>query len=86
MVINMGHIVPDVPAAEAGKQSSDTLFGPSIGVVAGGPDWTDSIDSEKDEELTPDIVKAWIAKSKEVSLCSFVSISIVCLLYLDRLC
>ncbi|KLO14371.1 hypothetical protein SCHPADRAFT_903315 [Schizopora paradoxa] len=56
---------------EGGKdgknQKKDTLFGPSIGVPAGGPDWCASKDkpAKEDDELTTDIVKEWIAKSKE---------------------
>lgn len=48
-------------------KKQDTLFGPNIGIVTAGPDWTD-LQQEKGavDELTPDIVKNWVAKSKEV--------------------
>ncbi|TDL22838.1 hypothetical protein BD410DRAFT_814830 [Rickenella mellea] len=50
------------------KANKDTLFGPSLGVVSSGPDWA-TVDEkgESVDELTPDIVRAWIAKSKEAS-------------------
>ena len=45
----------------------DTLFGPNIGIVSSGPEWTEaSRDKSLVDELTPDIVKGWVAKSKEV--------------------
>ncbi|KAH9847448.1 hypothetical protein C2E23DRAFT_848506 [Lenzites betulinus] len=48
------------PAAKA----NDTLFGPNIGVLGGGPEWTESPEKSQDV-LTPEIVKGWIAKSKQ---------------------
>ena len=45
----------------------DTLFGPNIGIVSSGPEWTEaSRDKSLVDELTPEIVKNWVAKSKEV--------------------
>lgn len=45
----------------------DTLFGPNIGIVSSGPEWTEvSQDKTVVDELTPEIVKGWVAKSKEV--------------------
>lgn len=45
----------------------DTLFGPNIGIVSSGPEWTEtSQDKSLVDELTPEIVKGWVAKSKEV--------------------
>jgi len=45
----------------------DTLFGPNIGIVSSGPEWTEaSQDKTLVDELTPDIVKGWVTKSKEV--------------------
>ena len=73
VVIDMG--TPAAPGAAAAapgttpvpdKKASDTLFGPNIGVLGGGPAWTESGEKSSDV-LTPDIVKNWIAKSKEVS-------------------
>lgn len=61
------------------KKKQDTLFGPNIGIVTGGPDWTENPEKPKDE-LTADVVKGWIAKSKEVrpgsSLCALYSLSV----------
>ncbi|THH29743.1 hypothetical protein EUX98_g4426 [Antrodiella citrinella] len=48
------------------KKKQDTLFGPNIGIVTGGPEWTDNAEETKDE-LTADVVKGWIAKSKEAA-------------------
>ncbi|KAI0676551.1 hypothetical protein C8Q78DRAFT_1065345 [Trametes maxima] len=70
VVIDMG-----TPAAPAGQgavvanpppaqKASDTLFGPNIGVLGGGPDWAESPEKTQDV-LTPEIVKGWIAKSKQ---------------------
>ena len=53
------------PTAAANK--SDTLFGPNIGILGAGPEWTERPDKSEDV-LTPEIVKGWIAKSKEVSV------------------
>jgi hypothetical protein len=53
------------------NKKQDTLFGPNIGVVTSGPAWTDASKKEKQpvvDQLTPDVVKGWIAKSKEVSI------------------
>ena len=71
VVIDMGTPAPAPGAAPAPaaaeKKNNDTLFGPNIGVLGGGPDWTESGEKSSDV-LTPDIVKGWIAKSKEVSV------------------
>lgn len=70
VVINMGDPAQQpAPAATATpaseKKKQDTLFGPNIGIVASGPEWTDRHEKQADE-LTPEVVKGWIAKSKEV--------------------
>lgn len=68
---------------EQTPKNKDTLFGPNIGVVSSGPGWTcletdknharagkDGNEKDSDDsgdELTPEIVRGWIAKSKEVS-------------------
>ncbi|PSR78010.1 hypothetical protein PHLCEN_2v7605 [Hermanssonia centrifuga] len=67
VVLNMGDLNlnetgPSSPSASKKKQ--DTLFGPNIGIVARGPEWTETREKAIDE-LTPEIVRAWIAKSKE---------------------
>nr|VWP00911.1 Cellulose-growth-specific protein [Ganoderma boninense] len=69
VVIDMGTPAPAPVAAPAAatattNSKSDTLFGPNIGVLGGGPEWTESQEKSSDV-LTPEIVKGWIAKSKE---------------------
>lgn len=72
---------PAVPAdtANAGPahglgqkdKKADTLFGPNIGIVSGGPKWTERKERKAagaGDELTPEIVRAWMAKSKQVSV------------------
>jgi len=61
VVINMGE--PTSPDANKEKKS-DTLFGPNIGIVSGGPEWTERIEKSVDE-LTPEVIKSWISRSKE---------------------
>lgn len=56
------------------SKNNDTLFGPNIGVLGAGPEWTERPDKSEDV-LTPEIVKGWIAKSKEVSPCFRLCIS-----------
>lgn len=74
VVIDMG---TPAPAAEGtgvtaaatappASKTNDTLFGPNIGVLGGGPEWAESPDKSQDV-LTPEVVKGWIAKSKQVS-------------------
>lgn len=69
VVINMGEPAQqpanNTPSAQE-KKKQDTLFGPNIGIVASGPDWTERQEKQSDE-LTPDVVKNWIAKSKETN-------------------
>ncbi|KZT04492.1 uncharacterized protein LAESUDRAFT_682687 [Laetiporus sulphureus 93-53] len=61
VVLNMGN--PN--GLDANKEkTSDTLFGPNIGIVSGGPEWTERHEKSSDE-LTPEIIKNWIARSKE---------------------
>ncbi|OCH86509.1 hypothetical protein OBBRIDRAFT_737907 [Obba rivulosa] len=63
VVLNMGDLsISD----NSTKNKSDTLFGPNIGIVGGCPDWTQRYDKGTDE-LTPEIVKSWIAKSKDTN-------------------
>ncbi len=54
-------------SAEKDNKHPDSLFGPNIGVVSSGPAWT-NINEKKvlSDELTQDIVRGWIEKSKEV--------------------
>jgi hypothetical protein len=70
----MGDLLPssDGDRTQIGdKKKQDTLFGPSIGLVDSGPSWTDQLPrpSEKSlsqDVLTPELLKGWIEKSKEV--------------------
>ncbi|KAI0656938.1 hypothetical protein C8Q70DRAFT_305267 [Cubamyces menziesii] len=71
VVIDMGTPAPPAAAGAtttattpAPRKPSDTLFGPNIGVLGGGPDWTENHEKNQDV-LTPEIVKGWIAKSKQ---------------------
>jgi hypothetical protein len=49
---------------DTGKKD-DTLFGPGVGIIAAGPTWADSSSTLKDE-ISPDVIKSWISKSKDV--------------------
>lgn len=62
VVVNMGE--PSNGEATKDKKS-DTLFGPNIGIVSGGPAWTERHEKSADE-LTPEVIKSWISRSKEV--------------------
>ena len=54
-------------AANRDNKKQEALFGPNIGVVNSGPAWTDVKEKKVlAEELTPEIVQSWIARSKEV--------------------
>ena len=57
-----------ITVESAKEKKQDTLFGPNIGIVSGGPKWTDADIAKKtaSDELTPDIVKGWVEKSKDV--------------------
>lgn len=68
VVINMADtaLSSNEPTSASSKKKQDTLFGPNIGIVARGPEWTESREKVIDE-LTPEIVKAWIAKSKQAN-------------------
>ncbi|KZT34769.1 hypothetical protein SISSUDRAFT_991382, partial [Sistotremastrum suecicum HHB10207 ss-3] len=81
VIINMGDLVLSTqsPLQEASssngsnKAKSQTLFGPGIGIMSSGPKWTESSSAganakgKMGDELTPEVVKAWVAKSKETS-------------------
>ncbi|EPS93410.1 hypothetical protein FOMPIDRAFT_1170552 [Fomitopsis schrenkii] len=63
VVVNMG----EPSNGEAAKdKKSDTLFGPNIGIVSGGPAWTERHEKGADE-LTPEVIKSWISRSKETN-------------------
>lgn len=72
ILINMGNIGGDGATAQPNnakdKKTQDALFGPSIGIVSSGPSWTAATEKKVlTDELTPDVVRSWIEKSKEVS-------------------
>ncbi|KAI6116181.1 hypothetical protein F5141DRAFT_1101618 [Pisolithus sp. B1] len=57
VVINMG--------APERESKQDTLFGPNIGVVNTTLPWAQTVTKQTPEDsLSPEIIKAWIAKSK----------------------
>lgn len=72
VVINMSSLNGN--EGKKGKKT-DTLFGPNIGIVSAGPDWAMSEETlrgvapskEVKDELTPEVVKEWVERSKEVS-------------------
>ncbi|KDQ58442.1 hypothetical protein JAAARDRAFT_34241 [Jaapia argillacea MUCL 33604] len=66
VTVNMGER-NNATNANGDKKKSDTLFGPNIGIVTSGPAWTETQEKGAKDELTPEIVKGWIAKSKEAS-------------------
>ncbi|KAK7463041.1 hypothetical protein VKT23_007626 [Stygiomarasmius scandens] len=50
------------------KKGPDSLFGPNVGVISSGPGWTAQTEKKVlKDELTMDVVKGWIEKSKEPS-------------------
>jgi hypothetical protein len=60
-------VVVDMSDKDREKKKEDALFGPNIGVVSSGPAWTNNKQKKVvADELTPEVVKSWIAKSKEV--------------------
>jgi hypothetical protein len=51
------------------RKTKEPLFGPNIGFVSTGPSW--AVTNEKKvvtDDLTPDVVKGWMEKSKQVRL------------------
>ncbi|KAH8804219.1 hypothetical protein DL96DRAFT_1537151 [Flagelloscypha sp. PMI_526] len=54
------------------NKKQETLFGPSLGLLSQGPSWTvhhsNSAAKSNTEELTPEIVKSWIERSKDPSV------------------
>ncbi|KAJ3784683.1 hypothetical protein GGU10DRAFT_357182 [Lentinula aff. detonsa] len=64
----LGSIGPPAKDTSNDKKGPDTLFGPNIGVISGGPAWTNIAEKKVlKDELTVDVVKSWIEKSKEPS-------------------
>ncbi|KAG6336392.1 hypothetical protein ID866_2712 [Astraeus odoratus] len=62
VAINMGSGDPNMP------KKQETLFGPNIGVIHAAPSWAHPPAKQTTaDSLTPDILKAWIEKSKEPS-------------------
>lgn len=53
-------------SGHGGEKDVNTLFGPNIGIMDAGPKWTEPLgEKPAQDEITPDVVKAWIDKSKE---------------------
>ena len=69
LLLNMNDVTTLMASSSAlqgeGTKKPDTLFGPGVGVISSGPKWTEPKTYGKDE-LTPEVVKSWMAKSKEV--------------------
>ncbi|KAJ3908766.1 hypothetical protein F5879DRAFT_936149 [Lentinula edodes] len=64
----LGSIGPPAKDNSKEKKGPDTLFGPNIGVISGGPAWTNGTEKKVlKDELTVDVVKSWVEKSKEPS-------------------
>jgi len=56
------------------KKGPDSLFGPNVGVISSGPGWTAQTEKKVlKDELTMDVVKGWIEKSKEVCAILYLS-------------
>ncbi|KIK52841.1 hypothetical protein GYMLUDRAFT_49680 [Collybiopsis luxurians FD-317 M1] len=64
----LGNVGPPAKDNSKEKKGPDTLFGPNIGVINGGPAWTNATEKKMlKDELTMDVVKSWVDKSKESS-------------------
>ncbi|EIW78369.1 hypothetical protein CONPUDRAFT_167391 [Coniophora puteana RWD-64-598 SS2] len=49
-------------------KKQDTLFGPNIGVITNTPSWAQPLGKKQQvDNLSPEVIKAWIAKSKQPS-------------------
>lgn len=65
---NTNTAMASTTTSSAKKTSQEPLFGPNIGFISSGPSW--AITNEKKvitDDLTPDVVKAWIEKGKQPS-------------------
>ncbi|KAG6377526.1 hypothetical protein JVT61DRAFT_15336 [Boletus reticuloceps] len=68
MAHNGAVLVNMAPADNANKKESKQLFGPDIGVVNNVPAWAHPVGKNSAaDSLSADIIKNWIAKSKESS-------------------
>ncbi|KAH7908385.1 hypothetical protein BJ138DRAFT_1068950 [Hygrophoropsis aurantiaca] len=66
VVINMGAADDSTTTKKEKKQ--DTLFGPNIGVINSTPQWAQSMGKKTSaDNISSDVIKTWIAKSKEPS-------------------
>lgn len=67
MAQNGAVVVNVTPADNTNKKESKQLFGPDIGVVNNTPAWANSVGKNAAaDSLSADVIKSWIAKSKEV--------------------
>lgn len=68
MAQNGAVLVNMAPDDNISKKESKQLFGPDIGVVSNTPAWAHNVGkSAAADSLSADIIKNWIAKSKEVT-------------------
>ena len=68
MAQNGAVLVNMAPDDNISKKESKQLFGPDIGVVNNTPAWAHNVGKNAAaDSLSADIIKNWIAKSKEVS-------------------
>lgn len=49
------------------SKKDDTLFGPGVGVISSGPNWAESSNQPSKDEISPEVLKSWLAKSKDAS-------------------
>ncbi|EPQ52100.1 hypothetical protein GLOTRDRAFT_132219 [Gloeophyllum trabeum ATCC 11539] len=62
-------LLPNLPAAgEKEQKEGSTLFGPNIGIVSTGPAWTEQPSRKSAaDDLTPEVIRSWVEKSKQTS-------------------
>ncbi|KAG8216788.1 hypothetical protein J3R82DRAFT_7033 [Butyriboletus roseoflavus] len=68
MAQNGAVVVNVAPVENTNKKESKQLFGPDIGVVNNTPAWANTVGKNAAaDSLSPDVIKSWMAKSKEPS-------------------
>lgn len=77
VIVNMGTVNGadnSNPSNTKDRKMQDSLFGPSVGVVSSGPAWANVVEKKVlTDELTPEVIRSWVDKSKEVSDSTVVS-------------
>jgi hypothetical protein len=53
-------------AGSEAVKKDDTLFGPGVGIISAGPTWANSSSTTTKDEISPDVLKSWLTKSKDV--------------------